>query len=34
MSVTAFYMDQNLALHQVQLALGEGDRLFFSDFKS
>jgi len=34
MSVIAYYMDRNWALHEVQLAFNEVDRLFYSHFKS
>jgi len=34
MSVTAYYMDRNWALRDVQLALDEVDRLFCSSFES
>jgi hypothetical protein len=30
----AYYMDQNCALHEVQLAINEVDRLFHSRFES
>jgi len=34
MLVIAYNMDQNWALHEVQLAFDEVDHLFFSRFKS
>jgi hypothetical protein len=34
MSVIAYYMDRNWALHEVQLAFNEDDCLFYSHFES
>jgi len=34
MSVIAYYMDQNWALREVQLAFDEVDRMFYSRFES